>query len=149
MEVTKYSTLVSSFFNKIKDNMFIELSEDIANDIVISYISPACSKFQSCTQDLNDRDDVFQEFGFKLTPVNHELLVNYMVLEWLDANFIKTNMALKSRLTTKDYHSLNQKDMLGKALELRDVLKTENDQLAINTSYKNSQLFNIVTNRKR
>ena len=50
-----------------------------------------------------------------------------MVLEWLDANFIKTNMALKSRLTTKDYHSLNQKDMLGKALELRDVLKTEKD----------------------
>lgn len=149
MENTKYSTLVSSFFNKIKDNMFIELSEDIANDIVISYISPACSKFQSCTQDLNDRDDVFQEFGFKLTPVNHELLVNYMVLEWLDANFIKTNMAIKSRLTTKDYHSLNQSNMLGKALELRDVLKTENDQLAINTSYKNSQLFDIVTNRKR
>ena len=149
MENTKYSSLVSAFFNKIKDNMFVELDENIAYDIVLSYISPACVKFQSCTQNLDDRDDVFQEFGFRLTPSNHDILVNYMVLEWLDANFIKTNMALKSRLTTKDFYSLGQKDMLGKAMELHKMLKVENDQLAINKSYKDSPLFGIVTSGKR
>ena len=149
MENTKYSSLVSSFFNKIKDNMFIELEEEIAYDIVISYISPACNQFQSCTQNLDDRDDVLQEFGMKLTNTNYDILVNYMVLEWLDANFIKTANSLKARLTTKDFHSLQYPQMLGKALELRSVLKSENDQLAINKSYQNSPLFDIVTNKKR
>ena len=39
--------------------------------------------------------------------------------------------------------------MLGKALELRSMLKSENDQLAINKSYKDSKLFEIVANRKK
>ena len=39
--------------------------------------------------------------------------------------------------------------MLAKALEVRDVLKSENDQLAINKSYKDSKLFDIVTNRNK
>lgn len=149
MANTTYQSLVSSFFNKIKDNMFIEIDEQTAYDIAISYIAPACNQFQSCTQDLDNRDDDFREFGFKLTPSNHDMLVNYMVIEWLDANYIKTASSLKSRLSSKDFHSLQLSNMLGKAIELRTLLKSENDQLAINKSYKNSPLFNIVTNRTR
>ena len=149
MANTTYQSLVSSFFNKIKDNMFIEIDEQTAYDIAIGYIAPACNQFQSCTQDLDNRDDDFREFGFKLSPSNYDMLVNYMVIEWLDANYIKTNKALQARLTSKDFHSLTQSQMLGKAMELRSMLKSENDQLAINKSYKNSPLFDIVTNRSR
>ena len=129
--------------------MFIELDEQIAYDIAVSYIAPACNQFQSCTQDLDDRDDTFQEFGFQLTPSNHDMLVNYMVIEWLDVNYIKTASSLRPRLSTKDFHSLQLSNMLGKAMELRSMLKSENDQLAINKSYKNSSLFDLVTSRKR
>lgn len=149
MANTTYRSLVSSFFNKIKDHMFIELDEQTAYNIVISYIAPACNQFQSCTQDLDDRDDDFQEFGFKLSPSNYDMLVNYMVIEWLDANYIKTTSSLKSRLTSSDFKSLNLPQQLSKAMELRSMLKSENDQLAINKSYKNSSLFDLVTNRKK
>ncbi len=126
------------------------MSEDIAYEIVIGYIKPAIVAFQSCvSQDLSDRDDIMAEFNFKLSDENFVILVNYMVIEWLDTNYIKTSAALKSRLSTSDFHSLNLHNQLGKAMELRSMLKSENDQLAINKSYKNSTLFNIVTNRKK
>lgn len=149
MANTTYSSLVSSFFNKIKDHMFIELDEQTAFDLVVTYISPACNQFQSCTQDLDNRDDELQEFGEQLSQSNYDMLVNYMVIEYLDSNYLRTSQALRSRLTANDFHSLNLDRQLSKVMELRSMLKSENDQLAINKSYKNSTLFDIVTNRKK
>lgn len=152
MANTTYRELADRFFNKIKDNMFVELGDKISYDLAFSYIPPACSQFQSCTSDLTKRDEDVDEFGgfnIKLTDSEIEILVNYMVIEYLDSNYIKTATALKSRLSTSDFHSLQQSNMLGKAMELRTMLKSENDQLAINKSYKNSKLFDLVMNRKK
>ena len=44
---------------------------------------------------------------------------------------------------------VSAEEMLTKAKELRSELMKENDQLAINKSYKNSKLFDLVTNRKK
>lgn len=150
MANTTYRELADAVFLKIKDHSFCEMSEDIAYEIVIGYMRPAIVAFQSCvSQDLSDRDDKFAEFNFKLTDANFVILVNYMVIEWLDSNYIRTSSALKARLSSSDFHSLQLSNQLGKAMELRDMLKSENDKLAINKSYKDSKLFDLVTNRKK
>ena len=105
--------------------------------------------FQSATQDLSDRDDELAQFNFRLSDNTFVILVNYMIIEWLTSNFILTSNALKSRLSTSDFHSLNLHNQLSKATELRNTLKAENDQLAINKSYKNSKIFDIVSKRKK
>ena len=150
MANTTYKELADAVFLKIKDHSFCEMSEDIAYEIVIGYMKPSIVSFQNCVgQDLSDRDDELAEFNFKLTDVNFVILVNYMVLEWLDSNYIRTSTALKSRLSSSDFHSLNLHNQLGKAMELRDMLKSENDQLAINKSIKSSNIFELVANRKK
>lgn len=149
MANTTYRELADAVFLKIKDRSFCEMSEDIAYEIVIGYMRPAIVSFQSAKQDLSDRDDTLQEFNCVLTDETFVLLVNYMVLEWLDANYIKTSAALKSRLSSSDFHSLNLDRQLAKAMELHNMLKSENDQLAINKSYKDSKLFDLVANRKK
>ena len=150
MANTTYRELADAVFLKIKDRSFCEMSEDIAYEIVIGYMRPAIVAFQSCvSQDLSDRDDELAEFNFKLTDANFVILVNYMVLEWLDSNYIRTSAVLKARLSSSDFHSLQLSNQLGKAMELRDMLKSENDQLAINKSYKGSTMFDLVTNRKK
>lgn len=150
MANTTYRELADAVFLKIKDHSFCEMSEDIAYEIVIGYMRPAIVAFQSCvSQDLSDRDDELAEFNFKLTDANFVILVNYMVLEWLDSNYIRTSAVLKARLSSSDFHSLQLSNQLGKAMELRDMLKSENDQLAINKSYKGSTMFDLVTNRKK
>ena len=149
MANTTYKELADAVFLKIKDHSFCEMSEDIAYEIVIGYMKPAIVAYQSATEDLSDRDDELAEFNFKLSDTTFVILVNYMVLEWLDSNYIRTSSALKARLSSSDFHSLQLSNQLGKAMELRTLLKTENDQLAINKSYKDSKLFDLVTDRKK
>lgn len=149
MANTTYKELADAVFDKIKDMDFASIDEEVAYQIVIGYMRPAIVAFQSAKQNLSDRDDELEQFNFILTDETFIILVNYMVIEWLNANYILTSTALKSRLSTSDFHSLQLSNMLGKAMELRSMLKSENDQLAINKSYKNSKLFDLVTNRKK
>ena len=150
MANTTYKELADYVFRKIKDTNFAEMiSGQIAYDIVIGYLRTAIVMFDNCKQDLSDRDDVLQEFNYTLNDDTFIILCNYMVIEWLTSEFILTRQNLKARLSTSDYHKIDTKDMLGKAMELRSMLKSENDQLAINKSYKDSKLFEIVTNRKK
>ena len=148
MANTTYKELADAVFDKIKDVDFANMSEETAYEIVVGYMRPAIVAFQSATQDLSDRDDELAEFNFALTDVTFVILVNYMIIEWLTSNYILTSNALKSRLSSSDFHSLNLHNQLNKAIELRDELKSESDQLAINKSYKNSKLFSIVTGKK-
>lgn len=152
MANTQYKELADRFFNKIKDNMFIQLDSKVSYEIAFSYIPSACNQFQSCTSDLSQRDSDIDEFGGFYTQLSDseiEILVNYMCIEYLDSNYLRTATALKARLSTSDFHALGQKDMLAKAMELRTLLKSENDHLAINKSYKESKLFDLVSNRKK
>ena len=149
MANTTFKELANSVFLKIKDLELGQLPEDIAYSIVVGYIKPACVHFQSCTdQDLFDRDDILEEFEFRLSDTNFEILSNYMIISWLDSQILTTN-TLKSRLSSNDFKSLNLPQQLSKVMELRSMLKSENDQLAINKSYKDSKLFDIVTNRNK
>ena len=150
MANTTYKELADYVCRKIKDTNFAEMiSEQIAYDIVIGYLRTAIVMFDNCKQDLSDRDDILQEFNYTLNDDTFIILCNYMVIEWLTSEFILTRQNLKARLSTSDYHKIDTKDMLGKAMELRSMLKSENDQLAINKSYKDSKLFDIVTNRNK
>lgn len=149
MTNTTYRELANAVFDKIKDIDFANMDEEIAYQIVISYMRSAIVAFQSATQDLSDRDDELAQFNFRLSDNTFVILVNYMIIEWLTSNFILTSNALKSRLSTSDFHSLNLHNQLSKATELRNTLKAENNQLAINKSYKNSKIFDIVSKRKK
>ena len=149
MANTTYRELANAVFNKIKDVDFASIDEEIAYQIVIGYMRPAIVSYQSAKQNLSDRDDELEQFNFVLKDDTFIILVNYMVIELINSYFILTSSALKTRLSSSDFHSLNLHYQLGKELELRSILKSENDQLAINKSYKDSKLFDLVTNRKK
>lgn len=149
MNNTTYQELADSLFNKIKSYDFLEMDEDTAYQVVLSYIRPAIVKFQSCKQDLSNRDDVLTQFNFVLTDDTFEILVNYMAIEWLTSNYILTWDALKSSLTSSDFKKIDTKDMLTKTMELRKTLMEENNQIGINKSYRNSNIFEMCKSRKR
>ena len=149
MANTTYKELADYVFNSRKDYDFLQVTEDVAYQIVINYLRPAVVMYENCKLDLSQRDDELQEFDMQLDDNTFIILGNYMSICWLTSNHIMTSQALKARLSTADFHATGQKDLLAKALQVRDVLKSENDQLAINKSYKNSPLFDLVLNRKK
>ena len=116
MSNTTYKELADAVFDKIKDIDFANMNEDIAYQIVIGYMRSAIVSFESAKQDLSDRDDEFKQFNIKLSDESFVILVNYMIIEWLTSNFILTTNALKTRLSSSDFHSLNLHNQLSKAI---------------------------------
>lgn len=133
---TTYKELYNSVYSKIKDYDFCEMLESEADAILHDYIRPAILKFEDCSQDLTDRDDEAEQFNTDLTDINFEILSNFMVVEYLDATYIRTTMMLKAYMSTSDFHKYDNKDVLGKVIEVRDMYKRENKQLMINYSIR-------------
>ena len=117
---TRYKELYNSVYSKIKDYDFINMTEEDADDILHDYIRPAIVLFECCKQDLSDRNEENSEFNIDLTDVNFEILSNFMVIKYLEATYINTPMALKAYLSTSDFHKYDNKDVLGKVVEVRD-----------------------------
>lgn len=145
---TAYKELYNSVYSKIKDYDFINIGEDAADDILHDYIRPAIVAFESCKQDLSDRDEELMQFNFDLPDVDFEILSNYMVIAYLDATYIRTPLALQAHMSTSDFHKYDNSNVLGKAIEVRDMYKSENKQLMINYSFKKDSDFAKVYKEK-
>lgn len=133
---TSYQELYNSVYSKIKDYDFITMTEDEANEILHDYIRPAIVDFEDCKQDLSDRDETLNSFNIDLTDINFEILSNFMVIKYIEATYINTPMALKAYMSTADFHKYDNKDVLGKVVEVRDSYLKRNKQLMINYSIR-------------
>lgn len=143
-DVTTYQELYDSLLSKIKSYDFVALPDCDVYQIIHDYIRPAIVKYTNCKKDLSDRDDILEQFNFKLSDTELEVLVKYMLVEWLEANYINTPMVLKSQLTSKEFNATRNVEVLDKVITLRDRYLQENKQLAGINSYKDSEIFNIV-----
>ena len=72
-----------------------------------------------------------------------------MVICYFDSNFIRTGEMLQAHISSTDFHKYDNKDVLGKVKEVREMYKKENDQLMINLSYPKSPIFDSVLKRGR
>jgi hypothetical protein len=70
-----------------------------------------------------------------------------MTICYLDSNYIRTQEALKAHMSPSDFHKYDNKDVLSKAKEVREMYKKENDKLMINYSHQSSGIFEKVINR--
>ena len=139
--MTSYTVLYDSVLDKIKDYIFADLQQDDVYSILNNYIRPAITKFEECHQDLSNRNDEEQEFNITLTDTEIEILSNFMVVEYLDANYIRIPIMLKSTLTSKDFQTYSPANQLEKVRGVRELYMNENAQLMRNYSYEGSKIF--------
>ena len=59
-----------------------------------------------------------------------------MVIEYIDSNFIRTSLMLRSYMSSTDFHKYDNKDMLARATLVRDLYRKENRRLMINRSVR-------------
>lgn len=128
----------------MKSYEFISISDSDVYEILQDYIRPSIVRYTNCKKDLSDRDDLLQQFNFKLADTELEVLTKYMLIEWLESNYINTPMMLKSQLPSKEFNATRNVEVLDKIILLRDKYLQDNKQIAGINSYKNSKLFNIV-----
>ena len=138
---TEYSVLYDSVLSKIKDYDFLKLDESQVYTILFDYIRPAVVRFRSCKQDLSNRDDEAGVFNVSLTDPEIEILSNYMVVEYLDANYIRVPTAMKQVLNNKDFNAFSPANLLDKISGVRNHYIEETKQLMRDYSYVDSKIF--------
>lgn len=142
---TSYKTILDVAYDKIKEYDFVKMTEDESDDILKSYIRPACIDYFYKRGKTLVRDDVVEQFEEDLGDIDIVVLATYLVIRYIDANYINTTLMLKSHLSGTDFHAYTNKDMLAKVKEVRDSFKQEIDQLTVNYSYtdKNCALWGL------
>ncbi|MBQ3543550.1 MAG: hypothetical protein IJA34_00960 [Lachnospiraceae bacterium] len=124
---TPYTVLYDSVLSKIKDYDFLNLKEDVVYSILHDYIRPAIVSFRICKVDLSNRNE--KGFNITLNDTEIEILSNYMVINYLDSNYIRVPLALKQTLSSKDFNAFSPANQLDKMMAVRNKYLADNETL--------------------
>ena len=138
---TPYKDLFNGVITKLRSTGFPNITEAELDGILLDYIKPACVKFKACRQDLSKRSDLLGSFEAALTDDETEILINFMYLEFLSANYINVPSLLRQSLVSRDYHAFSSANHLNGLMSLRDTIKKETRQMISAYSVENSVLL--------
>lgn len=124
---TPYTVLYESVLSKIKDYDFINLSETDIYEVLSDYIRPAIVSFRICKIDLSNRNE--DGFNETLNDTEIEILSNYIVINYLDSNYIRVPLALKQTLSSKDFNAFSPANQLNAVMAVRDKYLSDNETL--------------------
>lgn len=126
---TPYERLYEGFLPKLQSYDIYEMTEDDVRDSLHDYLLSAIPKFHVCRKDLNNRDDLLQRFNSDLSDMEIDILVNYMLLEYIDATYVRVPTLLKVNLSSTDFNAFSPANMLSKLTEMQKRFLTENETL--------------------
>lgn len=115
---TPYERLYEGFLPRLQSYDIYEMTEDDVRDSLHDYLLSAIPKFHVCRKDLNDRDDLLQRFNSDLSDMEIDILVNYMLLEYIDATYVRVPTLLKVNLSSTDFNAFSPANMLSKLTEM-------------------------------
>lgn len=151
---TSYERIYEGFLAKIQSYDIYKMTEDDVRDCLHDYLVSAITKFHVCRTDLTDRDDLLQRFNQELSDTEIEIIVNYMVLEYVDATYIRVPTLLKVSLSSSDFNAFSNANLLSKLTEMQKRFLTENETLLSRYAWsglsnKDSNGLKSYTKRKR
>lgn len=126
---TPYERLYDNLLPKFKSYEIPLMTIDEVKDYLHDYLIPAISRFHVCRKDLNDRDDILQRFNIKLSDIEVEILSNYLLVEYIDSEYIRTPSLLKVQLPSSDFKVFSPANFLDKLVAMRTTYTKENETL--------------------
>jgi hypothetical protein len=138
---TPYKELYDGVLAKLRSAGIPDVTEDELDEILFDYVKPACVKFKACRQDLRNRDDTLGFFELDLTDDETEILINFMYIEFLSANYINVPSLLRQSLVSRDYHAFSSANHLTGLMNLRNTIKKETRQMISVYSVEHSELL--------
>jgi hypothetical protein len=121
---TPFCDIYDSFLTKIDDPDLINLLPDDMESIMMNWLKSAITLFPKCKKDLNDYDDVLQQFNQDLNLSEIEILSTWMKYEYLDKKIYRETL-LEQSISTKDYAMYSQANHLQQLINLKDITYRE------------------------
>lgn len=126
---TPYEKIYENLLPKFRSYEIPLMSTEEVKDFLHDYLIPAISRFHVCRKDLNDRDDIIQRFNVDLSDTEIEILSNYLLIEYIDSEYIRTPTILKVQLPSTDFKSYSSANFLEKLVAMRTNYTKENETL--------------------
>lgn len=126
---TSYEKLYENLLPKFRSYEIPLMSIEEVKDYLHDFLIPAISRFHVCRKDLNDRDDILQRFNIELSDIEVEILSNYLLVEYIDSEYIRTPTLLKVQLPSSDFKAFSPANFLDKLVAMRTTYTKENETL--------------------
>lgn len=126
---TSYEKIYDNLLPKFRSYEIPLMTTEEVKDYLHDYLIPAISRFHVCRKDLNDRDDIIQRFNVELSDIEVEILSNYLLIEYIDSEYIRVPSLLKVQLPSTDFKSFSPANFLEKLMSMRTTYTRENETL--------------------
>ena len=126
---TSYEKIYENLLPKFRSYEIPLMSTEEVKDYLHDYLIPAISRFHVCRKDLNDRDDIIQRFNVDLSDIEVEILSNYLLIEYIDSEYIRTPSILKVHLPSSDFKVFSPANFLDKLVAMHKNYVKENETL--------------------
>lgn len=126
---TPYEKLYENLLPKFRSYEIPLMTTEEVKDYLHDYLIPATSRFHVCRKDLTDRDDIIQTFNVDLSDIEVEILSNYLLIEYIDSEYIRTPSLLKVQLPSSDFKVFSPANFLDKLMAMHKTYVTENETL--------------------
>lgn len=126
---TSYEKLYENLLPKFRSYEIPLMSTEEVKDYLHDFLIPAISRFHVCRKDLNDRDDILQRFNVELSDIEIEILSNYLLIEYIDSEYIRVPTVLKVSLPSTDFKAYSSANMLDKLMAMHKAYLSENETL--------------------
>ena len=126
---TPYEKLYENLLPKFRSYEIPLMSTEEVKDYLHDFLIPAVSRFHVCRKNLKDRNDILQRFNADLSDTEIEILSNYLLIEYIDSEYIRTPSLLKVQLPSSDFKAFSPANFLEKLMAMRKAYATENETL--------------------
>ena len=126
---TSYEKIYENLLPKFRSYEIPLMSTEEVKDYLHDFLIPAVSRFHVCRKDLNDRDDILQRFNVDLSDIEIEILSNYLLIEYIDSEYIRVPSLLKVQLPSSDFKVFSPANFLDKLMAMHKTYVTENETL--------------------
>ena len=115
---TLFTTIYDTFFSKITDDMYMELSEDDTKKMVVDLFENSLHWFEFPRVNIYDYNLEFEEYNIELTKEEINIIATYMIVEWIGQQLASIEL-IRMKYSGSDFKFTSQANHMHKLTNLQ------------------------------
>ena len=133
---TPLTDIYNLFLNQIDDDILAIMSDEVIEDMLLTYLKGSITEFNTCIKDIEIEGDLI---NCDLDLDEQFILVRGMIIYWLNPKILSQNI-IKNRMTSRDYSQYSPANLLDKLIKLKESTQKDQKKAKIKYSYKHKKV---------
>lgn len=116
--MTSFETIYNTFFSKITDDMYMELSKEETMPLLLELFENSLHWFEFPRFNLYDYDRELEEYNIDLTQEEVNIIATYMIVEWMGQQLATVEL-IRMKYSGSDFKFTSQANHLHKLTNLQ------------------------------